>query len=190
MSANEKGTWFIGEMHHGVGFPAGFMQDGIGYSARGVFGVGGRISGTFLLCHALFSLGYGGFLETTATPIDSGQLERSIIDVGGGFRLSIPIVGRVRVYTDILAGYGHILTDLSLGPYERYDMSYGGFALTVGGGLQYRLARFMSIGVRGEWTGVLRNELVDFATAVLARPQSDSAFHGRHAYFVSATFHF
>lgn len=190
VSAKDKGTWFIAEMHHGVGFPSGFAQDGFGYSGRAMFGLGGRIPGTPILSHAVLSVGYGGFADTTASAFDSAQLERAVIDLGGGVRFTVPIFGRIRLYTDCLVGYGHVFTDLSLGAYESYETSTGGFALTVAGGVQYRLARFMSLGLRGEWTGVLRDESVDFATAVLSRPQSDSVFGGRHAYFVSATFHF
>lgn len=155
-----------------LGFPTGFagaqerpapsgthfiLEGGVGASLssspRPVLdvsgGVGGRFYRTPVRGYLLTQLGYlqSQREESRAFP----EERRQDLSLSTGVRLYVSLPDRLRLHVDVLGGSGWVRTEL-----RRADGSVvteqGWFPqLTLSPGLQYRIYRELSVGVRAKW---------------------------------------
>ncbi len=139
-----RGTHFI--LEGGVGTSlAASPRPAIDLSA----GVGARLYRTPLRGYLITQLGYGQSQrdESRAWP----EERRSDLSLSAGVRLYVSLPDRLRLHVDVLGGSGWVRSEL-----EREGggvLTEGGWfpQLTLAPGLQYRLYRELSLGVRAKW---------------------------------------
>lgn len=142
--ATLRGTHFILE---------GGLGASLSSSPRPVFdasaGVGGRFYRTPLRGYFITQLGYlqSQRDESRAFP----EERRQDLSLSAGLRLYVSLPDRLRLHVDVLGGSGWVRSELA-----RADGSVlteqGWFPqLTLSPGLQYRLYRELSVGVRAKW---------------------------------------
>ena len=189
--AEEGPTWFIAEANAGVAFPSGLMDDAVGSAIRAAFGVGGRPWGLPIRLYGLFSVGHSHLASEVRQSVFRSDLDRDLVDVVGGARLLIPLGAGVRIYGDLLGGWGTMLSQIDVNGVEHLDASTSGFALAAGGGLQVRFMRLLAIGLRVEWSGLFVDDRVDFASEAAGLPSpAQGEARGRTSVMATATFHF
>lgn len=112
-------------------------------------GVGGRFYRTPVRAYLLTQLGYlqSQREESRAFP----EERRRDLSLSTGLRLYVSLPDRLRLHVDVLGGSGWVRSEL-----RRADGSVlteqGWFPqLTVSPGLQYRIYRELSVGVRAKW---------------------------------------
>jgi hypothetical protein len=144
-----------------------------------------------LRLYALVSVGHAWFASDVAAGPFASSIDRNFIDLGAGGRVLIHLGRGVRIYGDMLAGYGFLVSDVVANGVERLSMSTGGFGLTLGGGLQVRLIQELSVGVRGEWTALFVQDAADAGSVAAGLPSpSGGEPRGRGAALATFTFHF
>lgn len=149
-SAQAKGTFFLLELNSGVGeSPYAGSAPGLSYGASA--GLTFRIPGTPLRYHLLGSVAHR---SASASGVHAGTpyvAHRSDVDLFSAHRLVVPIWRMLRVYGEVGLGTRFSRSDLDrtagLGP---LSASQQRFLLVTAIGLQARISKHFSVGVRGE----------------------------------------
>lgn len=142
--ATPRGTHFI--LEGGVGAT-------LSSSPRPVFdvsaGVGGRFYRTPLRGYLLAQLGYlqSEREESSAFP----EERRQDLSLAAGLRLYVSLPDRLRLHVDVLGGSGWVRSELQRSAGSVLTEQGWFPQLTLSPGLQYRIYRELSVGVRAKW---------------------------------------
>lgn len=189
--AEASPTWMLVEANAGMSFPTGLADDALGSALRVTLGVGGRPGGLPLRIHGLLSVGHAHFDSLVRQDILRSELSRDLVDVTAGARFTVPLGGGVRVFGEVLGGWGWIGSHVTANTVEEIASEAGGFGLVVGGGVQVRLLRFLALGLRAEWSGVFLPGTMDVASELAGlQPPADATPWGRASVLATTTFHF
>lgn len=147
--ADEQGTYFALELEGGAAFALDYGDTSKpGYSARLAFGVGGKPAGWstrfyFLAAYERTGGTLGG---------DYLSLDRSTDSLLLGPRVVFPLFAGLRLFGEVLIGPSWVCSDID-GPHPAlsYKADETLFTYRLGIGLQYRIFKHLSVGVRAEY---------------------------------------
>lgn len=149
-AAEAKGTFFLLEVDTGIGESA-YAGKGPGLSFGASAGVTLRIPGTPLRYHLLGSVVHRGSSESGVHVGTSYSLRRSDLDVFAANRVVVPIWRTIRVYGELGLGtrFTRAELDRSIG-HQSLDEVQRRFLLVTALGVQARVSKHFSVGLRGE----------------------------------------
>jgi len=148
LRSSEAGTHFLAEVNGG-----GSFWGGAGLSVGGLLGVGGKLRGFPLRFYLGGEFAYSSNTETGASPTLGTEFrdQRGYRDLALGLRVYLPVLGRLRLFGDILGGGSWVSGTIARGDLvERSVSGWEGLAV-VGGGLQLRLVKGLSVGLRARY---------------------------------------
>lgn len=189
--ADPDNSFVFMEVHAGAGWAAGLTDVGPGFATRALLGAGGKWTGFPLRLFGFVTAGLWQHEGLGATGAGQTSIDRAFYDLGGGARLLWPVWGEeLRMHVDVWVGYGAVISEVRVGPLERYDTEVGDWMVGLGAGLQYRMIPWLSLGARFDWSGVFVGDNPDFAGTVagLDKPTKDA--WGRYGLTFSTTLHF
>lgn len=147
VKARRPGTHFLVELNGG-----GTVYDGGGFAMEGLIGVGGKPWNIPLRFYLISEFAYN-------TSTDAGEMpgvplgyrdERAFRDISLGLRIYLPLIPRLRLYSDVLGGGSHQSVTLKRDELPTRIASGWSPLAHVALGLQYRLLYHLSLGLRSK----------------------------------------
>jgi opacity protein-like surface antigen len=146
-AAQRRGTHFILELSGGL-----LTTAHVGPAFSAVVGAGGKPPGVPLRFYAITEVSYADGRAGARGDSSTQDLpdQRRYLDLRGGVRAYLPILGPVRLFADALVGGTYIDAQLGsesspAGPIVRQGWKT---LVALGGGLQVRFLRHLSVGLR------------------------------------------
>jgi hypothetical protein len=141
------GTFFIAEVHSGATWLINCKELSPQFTLATTLGFGGKFSNFPMRFYLIGRLGwnYASVHGTDQNPFD---MRRNTLEYSVGLRLLMPIIKGLRIYADFMLGGTSYLSSMKIGNtyYIYKDRSTHGTAF-FGGGVQYRFAEWLSVGM-------------------------------------------
>lgn len=145
VKARRPGTHFLVELNGG-----GTVYDGGGLAMEGIIGVGGRLWKLPLRFYLVSEFAFNTATETgdmASVPLGYRD-ERAFRDLSVGLRVYIPVLTRMRLYSDIMGGGSHQTVTLKRDDLPDRVASGWSPLAHVAVGFQYRVLYHLSLGLR------------------------------------------
>lgn len=191
--ASAQGTHFIAEINNGVGVPLGY--EGVyepGYALGVTGGFGGKFRGNPTRFYLIGQFNASSFSADRIFNNKRRLVERQVTDVNGGLRMLWPVQDRLRVYADVALGMAQIDSQASSpdlpGNFVFQDTS-SSLAFFTAAGLQYRVLRALSLGLKADFAFIFDEDEVDVVTSATSRDDGGDQI-GRLNLYATLTLHF
>lgn len=138
-----RGTHFLSEFNGGV-----HLGDE-GSALQALLGVGGKPRGFPLRFYLVGEVGYSS-IEQISRGVDGGAIQdlRGSLDLAAGLRIYWPVLGSLRLFVDGLLGVSRVDATLHHQGFRSLHSNDFYLAGIMAGGVQYRLIRSLSLGLR------------------------------------------
>lgn len=183
------GTHFVVELHNGVGIPSSDLYGAVGYALQGNVGVGWRWPGLPLRIYVLAGVTWTHLGRAHDTTYHDTELTQNAMLYALGLRGVLPVWGPLRLVIDVSGGYRRATSTAQLDGLERYEHVEDHLVPVLGWGLQYRLLRLLSLGIRNEWQLLPAPEGPD-VPALAAGLETAGERRWQSNLLVTATIHF
>jgi len=143
--AKPKGTHFIFEGEGGIGLTDAARLNAFGGAS---LGYGGKLGGFPVRFYLVFGYSHSSADDTLANSISYADLSESEDVLTFGPRMYIPVAGNVRLFLQATGGFAWISSDWRINDVEQYSATEDSMLATeLSGGVQARVARWLSLGV-------------------------------------------
>lgn len=191
--ANANGTHFIAELNNGLSVPLGY-EGGYepGYALGLTVGVGGKFKAYPTRFYLLGQFNTSSFSADRVFNNKRRLVDRQVTDVSGGLRMLWPVNNRLRAYAEFGLGFAQIDSTASSPDLPGQIIlrnTETDLTFFTAGGLQYRLLRHFSLGVKADFAFVSDDDEVDVVTSATSR-QTGAEQVGRLNLYLTTTLHF
>ena len=145
------GPHFFGEFENGVGVPSHRGYGGVGYSMRVAFGAGGDWEVLPFELYGVFAFAWTRLGATQETTFHIADVQQDAFVYSVGIRAVVTAVERLRFLFDIAGGYREENSSADIDGREHVQVTRGQLIPIIGLGIQVRVHRHVSVGVRSEW---------------------------------------
>jgi hypothetical protein len=189
--ARAGGTHFLVEPYTGVVFNQGFnKENAVGLESGAMLAIGGKLKGFPPRFYLYFraSQTYFGEDDVTTTSQGTGCVQRSYTAVMGGLRVVIPLWSHLRLNLEV--GGGSLFSQnrySEVGYRVQYPEDL--IAVEFGAGLNWRLFRWLSVGIMYDYTFVAEDEHGDLIATILGEADFGSSL-GWSRLVATVGFHF
>ncbi len=169
-AARAGGTHFLLEPYTGITFNLGYSAENmVGLESGALLAIGGKFKGFPPRFYLYFRTGQAFFGDDEVLVGNRDaicEVRRSLVPVMGGIRIVIPTWYNLRFNLDI--GGGAVFTDVHFRE-PGYSISYDKTlaAVEMGAGLNWRILRWLSLGVMFDYTFVAEDEHGDLVSVIL-----------------------
>jgi len=144
---SQRGTRFLVELNGGF-----LLKENIGPQISGVFGVGGRLRDTLPIFYVVSEYSYSKTREDVgfSSAVAGFKEEYQHSDLSAGLRVYLPIFSMVRIFAEVQGGGAYSTVELIR------NNAAGSYAtgwqplFSLGGGVQLRVHRNLSLGLRAK----------------------------------------
>lgn len=191
--------WMTGEAYAGSGHMLLELQAGqnLAYGQGGqaepgpcmglTLGVGGKFKGNPTRIFLIGRLDHGNMVQLDKGALGTTRLERDYTSFGLGARLLWPLAGRLRLHLDFTGGRRYQSGLVQGGNIPSMESTAVQTEVGFGAGLQYRFFKWLSLGLRGDWSGAVGGD-VDFVREV-AGMEDQSGMDARIRWLTTFTIH-